>query len=149
MAYHSVGVRVYGTLRAVDENIVPTTNEYYETQIKLDKTAPIGQEQDFLLHIKQEIETKEHVHVNFLSVDNKDLTVQWKSLGSPITISTIVTIIVITIALFALASVLNQTYHILSIFNPEQISRLMNIVILFLVLSMFSTILGAVPKRRG
>ena len=149
---YSIGIRVYGFATKVDDNQVPKVNTYYETQQKLNGKPPAGQEKDFLLYIKQKVETEEHVHVNYASISNENLVVQWKSLGSPIAISTIVAIIVIAIALFGLAAVLSQTYMIATTLGSETIGQVFSVVGLIFVLMFISSILsiatGFMPKMR-
>jgi hypothetical protein len=149
---YSIGIRQYGSLRKVDDNHVPEVNVYYETQSQISSNPPTGQEIAFLQYIKQQIESQEHVHVSYVSVDGTNLVCQWKSLGSPIAVTIIITIIAVAIALYMLSMVLHETYKIISFLGAEGMSGIMQIFALFVMLQFMSMIMGAVTpmlRKKG
>jgi tetrahydromethanopterin S-methyltransferase subunit E len=138
----SIGLRQYGSLQRVEDTHVPIAGVVYETRSTLSEPPPAGQELDFLYYIKNKVESEEDVRVVFAEVIGNSLTVQWKSLGSPVAVSTIIALIVAAVIAFFIYMTMHETYKIVSIISPENISMFFNIIFLILVLSVISSITG-------
>jgi hypothetical protein len=143
----SIGIRHFGLATHVDDSEVPIRGVIYETRSELDNPPPAGQELDFLYYIKQEIENREHVSVVFAEVVDNVLVVQWKSLGSPISILVIVGIIALAILVYTLTMLAHETYKIVSVIGPETISMIMQILLIFVVLQMMSGMTAPATRR--
>jgi hypothetical protein len=145
----SIGIRVYGISREkVDDSYIPEVGKYFETIKQLNAPPPAGQELDFLRYIKQEMESKEHVYVNYASVEGTTLIVQWQSLGSPISVGAIILIIAVAIAFFGLAAVLHETYKIVTFIGPAAAQSIINIFGMIAVVMVISMILSFIPRLR-
>lgn len=142
----SIGIKVYGIMKAVPENHVPDPKCYYETRQELDRAPPQGQERDFLLYIKQKLETEENVKVVFAEVIGNRLTIQWKVLGSPVSVSTIIALIIAAVIVFGLVVLARETYQILTFLGPEMASQIVQMLSYLFLLFMIMTFMSMISR---
>lgn len=144
----SIGSKLVGLRQKVSEDAEVKTGQYYETVSNLDNAAPVGQELDFLTYVKQKMETEQHVSVQYVEVDGAKLTVQWKSLGSPIGIGVIVALIIAAVVVYGLAVLAREVYQIISFLGPETTGMIFQALTFFLFLMMMSYFLNLIPRFR-
>ena len=144
----SIGTKLVGFKLKVSENAEVKTGVYYETVSNLDKAPPAGQELEFLTYVKQRLETEQHVSVRYIEVDGTKLTVQWKSLGSPISIGVIVALIIAAVIIFGLIVLTREVYQVITVLGPETTGMIFQVLTLFLFLTMMSYFLSLIPRFR-
>jgi hypothetical protein len=144
----SIGTKLVGLRQKVSEDTEVKTGVYYETVSNLDKAPATGQELEFLTYVKQKIETEEHVSVRYIEVDGTTLTVQWKSLGSPIAVGVIVALIIAAVVVFGLVLLSREVYQIISFLGPETTGMIFQVLTLFLFLMVMSYFLNLIPRFR-
>jgi hypothetical protein len=153
----SIGSKVSGFKTRIYENTELKAGQYYETVQTLDKAPPSGQEREFLLYIKQKLESEQHVYVNYAEVSGTTLTIQMKFLGSP-AIPWIAVLYVIAIALqvFAIVYVAWTAYQVVTylggVLGPEGLGTVITIIGMIFIMYFMSTFVGMmkdiIPKPR-
>jgi len=141
---------VFGFKREVSEKEV-IKPVYYETFSELGSPPPAGQEKDFLLYVKQKLETEGNVKVNYAEVVGRNLTVQWKAVGTPILIEVIIGLAIAAITVWGLYMVACKTYEIISLMGAETSNMLFTAIGFFFILIGFSIMMsmftGLLPRR--
>lgn len=142
----SIGTKIVGLRQKISEDAEVKKDVYYETVTTLDKSPPFGQELEFLLYVKERIESEQNVYVNYAEIDGNKLTVQYKSLGSPINVGVIIALIIATALVYGIYLITREVYQILTFLGPETSGLIFQIFAFMLILYFMSMVMSFIPR---
>jgi hypothetical protein len=153
----SIGVKYWGTYRKVPENAEIVKGRIYESRGSLNQSLPEDIALSFIKDWRDELQAKYGIVSNYIEVDGTKFVVQWKVVGSPVAVSTIIAIIAIAIAAVAigyaltqLAAVVHETGEVVSVLGPENVSMILSVLYVFAFLMMFGPLIetiASLPRR--
>ena len=158
-----LGTYYWGAKTPVRDTDTVIDDQIYETYGEFDQDVPEAIALSMLKDWRDRLLTEKGIVSNYMAVSGRKWIVQWRKPAgapiehSPIAISTVISAIIaiaVAVALAYLAQELTmlarETYRVLSLFGPENLSmivQIMAMVMIFMFLSPIMSAMAEIPKR--
>ena len=158
-----LGTYYWGAKTPVRDTDTVIDDQIYETYGEFDRDVPEAIALSVLKDWRDRLLTEKGIVSNYMAVSGRQWVVQWRKPAgapieqSPIAISTVISAIIaiaVVVALAYLAQELTmlarETYRVLSLFGPENLSMIVQIMMMMMIFMFLSPIMSAmaeIPKR--
>ena len=158
-----LGTYYWGAKTPVRDTDIVIDDQIYETYGEFDQDIPEAIALSMLKDWRDRLLTEKGIISNYMAVSGRQWVVQWRKPAgakieqSPVTIETVISALV-AIAIFVAAAYLAQsiamaakeTYRVLSLLGPENLSIIVQIImmmVIFMFLSPIISTMAEIPKR--
>ena len=147
------GTRYIGIYKEVKQEDPIAVGSYYEARFTAPIDIPDNIELTLITAFRGLSDQISGQRTNYIYVSGRTVIIQWYAEHhSPITLGEVVTVILAIAAVYAITLMLQSLYQVLSLLSPENISMILNIVMMFLMLNFMTTMIMRftefLPRRR-